>query len=68
MNRKNYFVNIGVMFGSLAVMYALACRGEYGTGIPRSTSEWLAEIHILFLVVTAATFIAVGKYLGDVGK
>jgi uncharacterized membrane protein len=67
-NRKNYFVNIGVLFLFLAGMYALAIRQEYGTGIPRNTSEWMAEIHILFLVVTAATFIAVGKYLGDVEK
>jgi hypothetical protein len=65
MRRKNYFVNVGVLFLFFAGFYAYGVNQEYGSLFPKNATEWLAEIFVWFLVITAATFIAVGKYLGD---
>jgi hypothetical protein len=58
----NWFCGFGRMFGMLGLFYGLMLRLHCGSGLPRSTEEWVAESFVGFLFVSAAAFYAVGKH------
>lgn len=58
----NWFRGFGRGFGTLGLMYAVLLRMHYGSGMPKSTEEWVAEFIVAFLLVAGAAFYAVGKH------
>ena len=65
MKKPELFTRFGIGFAILAGRYSYALHQAYGSGIPKTVEEWLAEAFVGFLWVTAAGFIAVGRHIGN---
>jgi len=62
----NWFCGFGRMFGMFGLFFSVMLWMHCGSGMPRSTEEWVAESFVGFLFVSAAAFYAVGKhFVGD---
>ena len=65
MKGKNRFVGIGYVWLGFGTFYAYAVNRQYGSSLPKTVEEWLAEIFVGMLLAIGTTFILVGVYLGD---
>ena len=65
MKKPNLFTLFGLIFAVLAALYTHDLHKVYGSGIPKTTAEWIAEAFVGQLWIAAAAFIAVGRQIGE---
>lgn len=64
--KKELFRKFGWWLLVVVVVYSVGMRVRFGRGLPSGVEQWLAEMYVGFLFVSALAFFAVGRYIDNV--
>lgn len=61
--RGELFNPFGFFLLGIAIWVSYVTHRIYGGGIPKSVQEWIAEMYISLLFISAFAFLAIGRHI-----